>query len=142
MAETNRKRLLVGALAGGVVWLIWSMAINFLFLGKRYMEAQESGIFLTEPRYPFFMVAWCILLFVLAYILAWLYAGVRATYGAGPLTALVLGAAVGFAMGFPLSFSTATWVPYSRVFPLWWMLELWVGAILATFVAGWLYRDE
>jgi hypothetical protein len=30
---------------------------------------------------------------------------------------------------------------YERIFPFWWMLETWVGAILATFVAGWLYQD-
>jgi hypothetical protein len=32
--------------------------------------------------------------------------------------------------------------PFARVLPLWWMLELWFGAILASLVAGWLYRDQ
>ena len=80
-------------------------------------------------------------MFVLSFILAWLYASVRATRGAGPGTALQLGILVGFAMGFPLNLSMATWSPLSRYFPLWWMIEMWVGAILATLVAGWLYRD-
>jgi len=36
----------------------------------------------------------------------------------------------------------AAWATFSRVFQLWWMLELWVGAILATFVAAWYYRES
>jgi hypothetical protein len=48
---------------------------------------------------------------------------------------------VGFASGFPLAFSLAAWAPFSRAISLWWMLDLWVGAILATLVAGWFYRD-
>ena len=88
-----------------------------------------------------FTVTLLVMLFVLAAICAWLYVGVRATRGAGPRTALSVGALVGFASGFPLAFSLAAWAPFSRVIPLWWMLDLWVGAILATLVAGWLYRD-
>jgi hypothetical protein len=30
----------------------------------------------------------------------------------------------------------------SRIFPLWWMLDLWVGAMMASLVAGWLYKDQ
>jgi hypothetical protein len=35
-----------------------------------------------------------------------------------------------------------TWAVIPRIFPLGWMLELWVGAILATLVAGRIYRDR
>jgi hypothetical protein len=141
MATVNTRRVWLGALAGWVVWLIWSGITNFAVLMPRYAAAQQAGTLLTQPRYPFFMPAWFVMLFVLAAICAWLYAGVRATRGAGPKTALCVGALVGFASGFPLTFSLAAWAPFSRVIPLWWMLELWVGAILATLVAGWLYRD-
>jgi len=27
------------------------------------------------------------------------------------------------------------------MFPLGWMLDMWVGAILATLVAGWVYKE-
>ena len=33
------------------------------------------------------------------------------------------------------------WLSNQRMFPLGWMLELWVGSILATLVAGWIYLD-
>ncbi len=141
MPAVNTRRVLLGALAGGVVWTIWTMIVNIAVLGHRYEVAQKAGQLLAQPRYPFFLGIWIPTMFVLSYILAWLYASVRATRGAGPGTALQLGILVGFAMGFPLNFSMATWSPLSRYFPLWWMIEMWVGAILATLVAGWLYRD-
>jgi hypothetical protein len=49
---------------------------------------------------------------------------------------------VGFCAGLPGNFAQATWSPIPRMLPLAWMLELWVGAILATLVAGLLYKDK
>lgn len=141
MAALNCRRIRLGALAGAVVWVIWSIVISTVVLGRLYQAATEAGQFLPQPRYPYFSVQWFVVLLVLSYILAWLYASVRATHGAGPKTALRVGLRAGFAMGFPLNFALAAWLPLNRIFPLWWMLELWVGAILATLVAGWLYRD-
>lgn len=138
----NRGRILLGGLAGGVVWNIWSIADQFLIIGMaRYQAAQNTGQFLKEPRYPAFQVQWIVVLFILAIILAHLYAWTRQTLGAGPGTAIKVGFLVGFAAGFPTNFGTATWAPFERMFPLGWMLEMWVGAILATLVAGWLYKE-
>lgn len=141
MAAVNTRRVLFGALAGGVVWNIWSFIVNTVALRNRYEAAQQAGSFLKEPRYPFFIIQWIILLFILAGIVAWLYASARVAQGAGPKTAAIIGLVVGFAAGFPTNFAIAVWAPFSRHFPLWWMLELWVGAILAALVAGWIYRD-
>lgn len=141
MAIVNTKRVWLGALVGWVVWVAWSSFANLVVLMPRYSVAQQAGTMLKQPRYSFFIPAWFVTLFVLALICAWLYAGVRATRGAGPKTALCVGALVGFASGFPLAFSLAAWATFSRHIALWWMLDLWVGAILATLVAGWLYRD-
>jgi hypothetical protein len=49
-------------------------------------HAQQAGLFLKEPRYPFFPAAWIVVLFLISYILAWLYASARVTRGAGPKT--------------------------------------------------------
>lgn len=141
MAEVNTKRVWLGALGGGVVWIIWSGIINTAILGGHYMVVQEAGTMLKEPRYGFFLPAYFISLLLIAYVLAWLYAGVRQTYGPGPGTALKLGVFAGFAIAFPLNFSTAAWSPMGRIFPLWWMIELWVGAVLASLIAGWIYKD-
>lgn len=141
MATINRKRVMIGALAGTIVWILWGVIVNFAVLGKRYEAAQQAGIFLKEPRYPAFPIIWILMLYALSYGLAWLYAGARNTFGPGPKTALKIGLFVGFAAGFPLSFSTATFEPLDRIFPLWWMLELWIGAMASCFISGWLYRE-
>jgi hypothetical protein len=142
MAVINSKRIWIGALAGGVLWTVWSFAIGMLVIGEaRYQKAQQAGVFLTEPRYPYFPVVWILGLFALSYGGAWLYARVRSVAGAGPGTAACVGAWLGFAAGFPGNFAQSAWLNADRVLPLGWMLDLWGGAILATLVAGWLYRD-
>lgn len=141
MATVNARRVALGALAGGIVWSIWSTIVNMVILEPRYAAAQAWGMMLKQPRYPLFIVYWFITIFLLAYAIAWLYSSVRATRGAGPGTALTVGLLVGFAAGFPMNLTTATWAPLSRHLPLWWMLDLWLGAIFASLVAGWLYKD-
>jgi hypothetical protein len=138
----NRSRIWLGGLAGGVVWLIWSFLVGRFVIGDaRYVATQNAGLFLKEPRYPFFVGQWIVILFVLAMIVAHLYAWTRQTLGPGRRTALKVGLLVGFVAGFPGNFAQACWSPIDRVFPLGWMLEMWVGSILATLVAGWLYKD-
>ena len=105
MAVVNTKRVLLGALLGSIVWFVWSGIINFSVLAPRYAAGQEAGLFLKEPRYPFFVGQWFVLLFLLSWIGACIYSGVRATYGPGPKTALKVGVMLGFAAGFPISFS-------------------------------------
>ena len=141
MATVNTRRVVLGALAGGVVWSIWSTIVNRVILEPRYAAAQNSKMMLEHARYPLFVAYWFVTIFLLAYVVAWLYSSVRATRGAGPGTALTVGLLVGFAAGFPMNLTTATWAPISRYLPLWWMLDLWLGAIMASLVAGWIYKD-
>ncbi|MFB3921366.1 MAG: hypothetical protein ACE145_06560 [Terriglobia bacterium] len=141
MADVNKKRVALGVVVGGVVWGVWSMLVNALILASHYMAAQNSGRLLQQPRYPLFLLYWFVMLFVLTYILVWIYLSLRVTLGPGPKTALRVGFLVGFAIAFPMNLTIASWAPFERVFPLWWMLDLWVGAMLATFVSAWLYKD-
>ncbi len=136
----NGRRIWIGGFVGGVVWVIWSFAMNMITM-RHYMDMQTAGLFLKQPRYPAFTLQWIVMLFVLAIIMAHLYAWSRATLRPGPGSALKIGISVGFLAGFPLSFAQATWSPIARILPLAWMLEMWVGAILATLVAGALYRE-
>jgi hypothetical protein len=141
MVLVNTRRVWLGAVVGWLAWGVWSTIINMVILVPKYAVAQKAGLVLTQPRYPFFIPAWFVLLFVLALVAAWSYAGARGTRGAGPATAIKVGATLGFASGFPIAFSLAAWAPFSRYIALGWMLDLWFGAILATLVAGWLYKD-
>jgi hypothetical protein len=138
--RVNTARVWMGGIAGGVVWNAWSFFMNTR-LGPFYEAMQKQGLFLKEARYPFFVGQWILLIFVMSILVAYLYAWSRATAGAGPKTALKIGMLVGFCAGFPSNFAQATWSPVPRVLPLGWMLEMWGGAILATLVAGFLYKE-
>ncbi|MBI2956962.1 MAG: hypothetical protein HYY26_06605 [Acidobacteria bacterium] len=143
MAGINWRRVHLGTMAGGLVWSVWSLLVNSVFIGDLYQQAQQAGHLLAQPRYTVggFLGLWFLTLFILASILSWLYASVRATWGPGPGTALKLGFVGGFVAAFPLSWTIVNWLPLERIVALWWTLDIWVGAVLATFVAGWLYKE-
>ena len=61
--------------------------------------------------------------------------------GPGPGTALKIGFLAGFLAGFPDNFAQATWFVGGRALPFGWMVEMWLGAILAALVAGFLYKE-
>ena len=141
MVKVGLRRVALGTLAGGVVWGIWSTIINMVVLMPKYKFAQDHQLMLPQPRYPLFLLYWFVTLFLLTYILTWVYVSVRSTLGPGPITALRVGLLMGFATGFPLSLSLAAWAPFGRGITLGWMLDLWVGSILATLVSAWLYKE-
>lgn len=138
----DRGRIWLGGLAGGLVWSVWSFVVNYFVIGNaRYVAVQNAGIFLKTPRYSYFTGQWILILFILGVMVAHIYAWTRQTLGPGPRTALRIGFWVGFIAGFPLNFAQATWLAAGRALPFGWMLEMWVGAILAALVAGSLYKE-
>jgi hypothetical protein len=139
--KLNKARVWLGGFVGGVVWTAWSYFIQTR-IGPLYEVMQKQGLFLKESRYPFFVGQWILILFVISILLAHLYAWSRATAGPGLRTALRIGMIVGFCAGYPGNFAQASWSPMPRMLPLGWMLEMWIGAILATVVAGALYKDK
>jgi hypothetical protein len=138
--KLNQARIWLGGIAGGVVWNAWSFFIN-MRQAPLYEAMQKQGLFLKTSRYPFFVGQWIALVFVMSVLLAYVYAWSRATAGVGPKTALKIGMLVGFCAGVPSNFAQAAWSPIPRMLPLGWMLELWGGSILATLVAGFLYKE-
>jgi len=138
--KLNKTRVWLGGIAGGVVWTAWSFFVG-LRQAPLYEAMQKQGLFLKEPRYPLFTPIWIFLIFVMSILIAHLYAWARATAGPGPKTALKIGMIVGFCAGVPGNFAQATWSPIPTMLPLGWMLDLWVGSILAAVVAGFVYKD-
>ena len=65
----------------------------------------------------------------------------RKGLGPGPGTALKIGFLAGFLAGSPDNFAQATWFAGGRAQPFGWMVEMWLGAILAALVAGFLYKE-
>ena len=142
MFTVGVRRVALGTLVGGVVWSVWSTIINLMILMPRYRFAQDHHLLLSQPRYPLFVVYWFITLFLLTYLLTWVYVSLRATLGPGPITALRVGLLIGFMIAFPLSLTLATWAPFGRSIVVGWMIDLWGGAILATFFSAWLYKES
>jgi hypothetical protein len=138
--KLNTARVWMGGVAGAVVWSAWSFFIGTR-LAPLYDAMQKQGLFLKESRYPFFPALWIGLIFVMSILIAHLYAWSRATAGAGPKTAVKIGMIVGFCAGVPGNFAQSAWSPVPRLLPLGWMLDLWVGSILAAVVAGFLYKE-
>ncbi len=138
--KLTTTRVWLGGIAGGVVWNAWGFLLQ-MRLGPFYEAVQRKGLFLKQSRYPFFAAQWILLIIVMSILIAHLYAWARATAGAGPKTALKIGMIVGFCAGVPNNFAQAAWSPVPRMLPLGWMLEMWVGAILAGVVAGFLYKE-
>ena len=141
MAAVNKKRVALGVVVGGLAWGIWSTLVHAVILSSAYTTAYASKALIEGGRYKFFLPYWFIALFVITYILTWIYLSLRETLGPGPMTALRVGFLVGFAIACPMNLIVATWVPIERVFPLWWMMDLWLGSILATFVSAALYKE-
>ncbi len=149
MAAINSRSVRMGALVGGIVFFVWSMLTEFglawVIVGKTRMDiAVSNGWFLNEPRIPIwlFLIIWLVCLLVISYGLAWIYAAMRATAGAGPKTAAILGLVVGFTAGFPMEFAHGIFQPLSGRYAIVWMLEMLVGCLLAALTAGKLYKDS
>jgi hypothetical protein len=138
----NRSRIWLGGLAGGVVWNAWSFFVYYFITSWRYVWAQNRGLFLKTPRYPYFPILWMVLLFILAIAVAHLYAWARQSLGPGPGAALKVGFLAGFFAGFPDNFAQAEWFSGPRGLPFGWMVEMWLGAILAALVAGYFYKEK
>ena len=122
---------------------LWSFLINTYVIGSaRYMAAQNAGVLLKMPRYPFFVGQWIVIVFVLAIVVAHFYAWTRQTLGSGPKSALRVGFSIGLIAGFPLNFAQSHLVGgRPRASPGLGRIEMWLGAILASLVAGFIYKD-
>ena len=99
------------------------------------------GTFSKLRAIPFLQSAWILTLFIMAIAIAHLYAWARAGLGPGPGTALKVGFLAGFFAGFPDNFAQAEWSAVGRALPLGWMIDMWLGAILAALVAGFVYKE-
>lgn len=144
MASINGKRVVLGGLAGAVAWSVWTSFVTMGVLSPTYVVEEKVGHVLGTPRYGFatFFLSWFFTIFIVSGIAAWLYAVARPSLGAGPKTALMVGATLGFAAGFPLSLTVVSWLPVAPTVPLFWMLDAWVGIVLAALIAAYIYKDK
>lgn len=140
MVVINQRRLLLGAMAGFLAWATWSAVINFVVLASHYQAAQQAGQVLGHHSYPLYLGSWFLTVLVLSFIAAQFNAWARASLGPGRRTALTVGCLLGLAVAMPIEVTTSR-LSIDHIFTVSWIVDLVGGAVLATFVAGWVYKD-
>jgi len=135
--KINLNRVLLGGIIGGIALDLIGFLVHGVLLGSNYMYFQKTGAILAEPR----LMPVQVLLTVLSGIpLAFLYAYSRKHLGAGPKCAIIIGVLVGLMSA---SFTMALYSYYNvgRMIPMMTFVNNFVGYIVATLIAGALYKD-
>jgi hypothetical protein len=134
-------RILLGGIAGGVVFNAFSMILGMAALMHRYEILQAQGVFRKEPRLPF-VPAWILAIFLVSIGLVWLYAAARERLGAGPRTAILVGLTVGLIAGVPHPLAQYAWSYQGGFVSLLQAIEFAGGCTLATLAGAWIYKEE
>jgi hypothetical protein len=137
----NRKRIVVGGVAAGLVLLVVEGLATTVFLMDRYRSLGQAGVYYERPRLPFYPV-WVLLALGIGLGLAWLYASVRPRLGPGPGTAALLGLVVGLMIYTPGNVATFAWTHEGGFVALVRLVAGSIGSVIATLVAGAIYREE
>ncbi len=137
-AKINLNRILLGGLLGGIVLDVLSFLVHGVILGDKYMFFQKAGSVLAQPR----LMPVQILLTVLSgFPLAILYVIGRSHLGSGPRCAVIIGALVGL-MNAAGAMAVYSYYNMGAAIPALTFLNNFVGYILATLVAGMIYKDK
>lgn len=141
MSKINLKRMFVGGLVAGIVFLILGFASYLLYLGdewKAVMDDLGYPIQETAGMYVFSIIS-C---FVIGIIAVWLYAAIRPRFGAGPKTAFIAGFVFWVLSGLFAYISLGM----TGMFPINLLiidcLIYLVMVIVATLLGAWVYREE
>jgi hypothetical protein len=138
MGKINWGRVFLGGLAGGVTVLVIDMLVNGALVGVEWKAAYEK---LGHPPTASGLIVLAIWALLVGISIAWLYAAARPRFGPGPGTAVKTGFAFWiFGYGLPTIGLVSL-----HVFPIHLPLISAAGgiaeSILASLVAGWMYRE-
>jgi hypothetical protein len=144
MEKTNWKRVFIGGITAGVVYLILLSALTpvGLIIKKPVLESFSKTI---PTQFTAGDIAYGIIACVITGILAvWLYSAIRPRYGAGPKTALIAGIFIWF-IGVLITsgdaLSAVAYVPI-KVFLLENLIIKLIPIIVATLLGAWLYKEK
>lgn len=141
----NRRKLLLAALAAGVVLNIIDFLSNGVLLSARMQEdanAFKPGLGDEMAAMGGAQIAVYVFFdLIVGFLLAWTYAAIRPRFGPGPGTALYV-ALLFFVFGMILTFGYKELGVMSP--GLWWTYSgIWLGNLLiASAVAGWVYSED
>jgi len=136
----NVKRLVSGAIAGG----LWIFAVEFVthvkILGERYASLTEMGHYLKDPRIPFMPIhaATCL---IVALCLAIAYASSRDTLKPGPCTAMKVGGLIAV-IASATYVAMFAWSAVGKFIPVVYTAAMFAECIGATLIAGAIYKPK
>ena len=137
----NRKRIVIGGIAAGLVVFAVDALASVLFLMQRYRSLAQGGVYHEKPRLPFYPV-WVLIALGIGLGLAWLYASVRPRLGPGPGTAALLGLVVGLMIYTPGNVATFAWTHEGGFVALVRLVAGVIGSVVGALVAGAIYKEE
>jgi hypothetical protein len=139
MAKINWERVFLGGLAGGVIVLVVDIFVNGVILGREWKAAYEAMGHPPQVSGLIVLVIWAFLVGISA---AWLYAAARPRFGPGAATAVKTGIAFWvFSYGLP-TIGLLSFHIFPPHLPIMSAAGGVVEAVLASLVAGGIYREE
>lgn len=137
--KINYGRMILGGVLGGVVLFAVGFLVHGVLLKDNYMFFQTVGSVLMEPRESGMLIHSATTI-ISGLCLSMLYVVSRKFGGAGPMTAVKVGFTVGL---FTIGGVSAEYAFYNLggMIPLMTLIDNIGGCILATLVAGMVYKD-
>ncbi|MBN1832312.1 MAG: DUF1761 domain-containing protein [Deltaproteobacteria bacterium] len=141
MSKMNCKRVFLGGLVAGIVFIVLGFASYFIYLGDAWKcVMEELGYPLSESVGMYiYSIVGCFFVGILA---VWLYAAIRPRYGAGPGTGVLAGF-VFWVLSVLLPYISlgAFGMFPARLLIIDCLIAL-VIIIVATLLGAWVYREE
>ncbi len=140
MGQINMGRALLGGLLAGLIINVGEAVLNLGVVADQIQDVvNELGV---EPAGGGDVVVYVVFAFLIGIAMVWLYAAIRPRYGAGPKTALIVGAVVWFLAWFwqavGISLILGTWPMRLLIVGLAWSL---VEVLLAALAGAWVYQE-
>lgn len=131
--------LLLGGFLAGLLILGKDFILHHNYLLQHWHSAIAAGHF--HPAQPWFRGVFLAESLLEGILLAWLYVLARGRLGPGPRTAIVAGLTGGLLVRGVTAIDYLMWIPVPPVFPVGVFIVGVVTSILATLLAGWVYRE-
>lgn len=144
MSRINTGRLILGAVAAGVLMFLADGFIHEVLLHRFWVETMTAAgrnVAANESEHGYGLVYFAVHELLKGLALAWVYVAMRSRFGAGAKTAALAGLTV-WAILFPLPFiaDIPTGIYSPRLTALWSLYEI-VPTVAGGLVAAFLYKE-
>ena len=139
MGKTNWKRVFLGGLLAGIVFLVLASATTPIAFKLREATGQIVPSEITIGDYAFGII----ISLINGIVAVWLYSAIRPRYGAGPKTALIAGLFLWFfsvLLGSGNSLSATASIPLN-IFLISSCVAM-IPIVVSTFVGAWVYKEQ